>query len=109
MQHFAHRPVHADQRGARDDIVADIQFLDFRNARDQSHIPVSQAMSGQNFQALFSAVLGGLHDPGQFALNRGAGQIGAFGAGFRKGPRVELYHRGAQLDGGVDLLRDPDR
>jgi hypothetical protein len=49
--HLAHCAVETDERGARNDIVADIKLLNLRNLRDPSDIAIGQSVAGGDFQS----------------------------------------------------------
>ena len=51
-EHFSDRFLDPHERGSRNDIVADVEFLDHGNVRDESHVSIGQAVPGENLQSL---------------------------------------------------------
>src|SRR5688572_2303417 len=83
-QHFADSGFEADEYGAADNAVADIQFGEMRDRLEQPNVLVIQSVAGVDFQAQFSSLGGGFDQLFQFRL------VLTGWKRFRKGPGVQL-------------------
>src|SRR5512136_1264218 len=51
VQHFPDGAIDPHEHRPRNDVVADVELLDFRKLRDQVDVPVGQSVTGQNAKA----------------------------------------------------------
>ena len=54
----SNRAFHADHRGSRNDVMADVQFFDRMNLSDWAYIAVGQAVTGRDLQPSWAHVPG---------------------------------------------------
>ena len=50
LEHFLYGTFHAGKRGARDDVVTDVELYDVRDVGDEPDVSVGQAVPGKDLQ-----------------------------------------------------------
>ena len=97
--HLEHRLFQADEDGAADDAVADVELFHFGEARDRPDVLIIQAVAGMQFHS--GARWLRRRRPGADSSSRSRSRPGG---GVGVAPGVKLDRRRAQLGGGFDLL-----
>ena len=98
-EHFLNGGAKADNDGAADDAVADVQFGQVRHFVDVSDVLIVEAVSGVDFEPELSSLRGGGVEPANFSFS---GRWISF-EGFGKGAGVEFNGAGFGFGGGGDL------
>ena len=89
----------ADNNGAADDAVADVQFGQVRHFVDMSDVLIVEAVAGVDFESQLIPLRGGGAEPANFLFSvRGVGF-----EGFGKGAGVEFDGAGFGFGGGGNL------
>src|SRR5437764_216770 len=102
--HLAHRLAHADEYGAADDGVADVQLAHAAQRSDGLDIEVVERVAGVEAHAKAADRIAGALDALELCDHLGALGVAALRVeGVCIGPGVDLAHRGANARRGLDL------
>src|SRR5574344_1283694 len=102
VEHFFYGAVQADEYGAADDAVPDVELLDAVNGSHVTDVSVIESVSGVHAEPVFAGEDGHVLKRGEFAVHvRGRSHV----AGSGEAPGVKLGEVGAYFARGLDLFR----